>query len=73
MSEPVLDAVLELRSFLFEAVYENTTATAEFKKGGGHSDRACGKKSASARTNFSIGGRSSRRRGRRRARFRRRA
>ena len=32
MSEPVLNAVLELRTFLFEAVYENTTATAEFKK-----------------------------------------
>jgi len=32
MSEPVLDALLALRSFLFEAVYENQTATAEFKK-----------------------------------------
>jgi dGTPase len=32
MSEPVLDAVLRLREFLFEAVYENTTATAEFRK-----------------------------------------
>ena len=32
MSEPVLAAVLELRSFLFDAVYENTIATAEFKK-----------------------------------------
>jgi dGTPase len=32
MSPPVLNAVLELRTFLFEAVYENTTATAEFKK-----------------------------------------
>jgi dGTPase len=32
MSEPVLNAVLELRTFLFEAVYENTTATIEFKK-----------------------------------------
>ena len=32
MSERVLDALLSLRSFLFEAVYENTTATAEFKK-----------------------------------------
>ena len=32
MSEPVLAAVLDLRAFLFEAVYENTTATAEFKK-----------------------------------------
>jgi dGTPase len=32
MSEPVLGAVLALRSFLFDAVYENTAATAEFKK-----------------------------------------
>jgi dGTPase len=32
MSQRVLDAVLALRSFLFEAVYENTLATAEFRK-----------------------------------------
>jgi len=32
MSEPVLAAVLELRTYLFDAVYENTTATVEFKK-----------------------------------------
>jgi dGTPase len=32
MSEPVLAAVLELRSFLFDAVYENAVATAEFRK-----------------------------------------
>ncbi|HEY7292294.1 MAG TPA: deoxyguanosinetriphosphate triphosphohydrolase [Vicinamibacterales bacterium] len=32
MSGRVLDAVLNLRSFLFEAVYENIVATAEFKK-----------------------------------------
>jgi dGTPase len=32
MSQPVLDAVLALRQFLFEAVYENGIATAEFKK-----------------------------------------
>jgi dGTPase len=32
MSQPVLDAVLGLRAFLFDAVYENTTATAEFRK-----------------------------------------
>ena len=30
MSDPVLEALLELRGFLFEAVYENQTATAEF-------------------------------------------
>jgi len=32
MSEPVLAAVLALRTYLFDAVYENTTATVEFKK-----------------------------------------
>jgi dGTPase len=32
MSPRVLDAVLGLRAFLFEAVYENPTATAEFRK-----------------------------------------
>ncbi|HZR24426.1 MAG TPA: deoxyguanosinetriphosphate triphosphohydrolase [Vicinamibacterales bacterium] len=35
MSDTVLAAVLGLRSFLFEAVYENTIATAEFKKATG--------------------------------------
>jgi dGTPase len=32
MSNQVLDAVLALRRFLFDAVYENDVATAEFKK-----------------------------------------
>jgi dGTPase len=32
MSDRVLEAVLELRRFLFDAVYENTLATAEFRK-----------------------------------------
>ena len=32
MSPRVLDAVLELRSFLFDTVYENSAATAEFRK-----------------------------------------
>jgi dGTPase len=32
MSDRVLNAVLALRSFLFEAVYENASATAEFRK-----------------------------------------
>ena len=32
MSAPVLDAVLKLREFLFDAVYENSVATAEFRK-----------------------------------------
>ena len=35
MSEPVLDATLELRGFLFDTVYENQTATAEFAKAEG--------------------------------------
>ncbi len=35
MSDDVLDAMLKLRAFLFEAVYENPTATAEFKKAAG--------------------------------------
>jgi dGTPase len=35
MSDPILDATVGLRSFLFDAVYENETATAEFKKAGG--------------------------------------
>jgi dGTPase len=32
MSDRVLDAVLALRSFLFDAVYENSIATVEFRK-----------------------------------------
>src|SRR5215208_2696733 len=35
MSDAVLDATIGLRSFLFEAVYENDVATAEFKKAAG--------------------------------------
>src|SRR5947208_3232271 len=35
MSDRVLDAVLTLRSFLFDAVYENSSATVEFKKATG--------------------------------------
>jgi len=35
MSQAVLDATLELRTFLFAAVYENEAATAEFKKATG--------------------------------------
>ena len=35
MSEPILQATVGLRSFLFEAVYENEVATAEFKKAAG--------------------------------------
>ena len=35
MSEEVLDATLEMRAFLFEAVYENDTATTEFRKATG--------------------------------------
>lgn len=35
MSDPVLHALVDLRSYLFEAVYENHVATAEFKKAAG--------------------------------------
>ena len=35
MSDEVLDATVGLRSFLFDAVYENDVATAEFKKAAG--------------------------------------
>jgi dGTPase len=35
MSDAVLDATIGLRSFLFDAVYENDAATAEFRKAGG--------------------------------------
>jgi dGTPase len=35
MSDAVLSATLRMRAFLFEAVYENEVATAEFKKATG--------------------------------------
>ena len=35
MSDPMLEATVGLRSFLFEAVYENQIATAEFRKSAG--------------------------------------
>jgi dGTPase len=35
MSPEVLEATLAIRAFLFEAVYENDRATAEFKKSAG--------------------------------------
>ena len=35
MTEPVLQAMLELRSFLFARVYENQLSTVEFKKAAG--------------------------------------
>jgi dGTPase len=35
MSDAVLEALLDLRAFLFEAVYENAEATAEFAKAAG--------------------------------------
>jgi dGTPase len=35
MTAPVLDAMLDLRAFLFAAVYENELSTAEFKKAAG--------------------------------------
>ena len=35
MSDAILEATVGLRGFLFEAVYENDVATAEFRKAGG--------------------------------------
>ncbi len=35
MSDEILEATVGLRSFLFEAVYENEVATAEFSKAAG--------------------------------------
>jgi dGTPase len=35
MSEAILEATVGLRSFLFESVYENDVATAEFRKARG--------------------------------------
>jgi dGTPase len=35
MTQPVLEALLDLRAFLFATVYENELATAEFKKASG--------------------------------------
>jgi len=35
MSAPVLDALLDLRAFMFASVYENELSTAEFKKAAG--------------------------------------
>jgi dGTPase len=35
MSDAILDATLAMRSFLFDAVYENEEATAEFRKATG--------------------------------------
>jgi len=35
MSDAVLEATLAMRAFLFQAVYENEIATAEFKKAAG--------------------------------------
>ena len=35
MSEPFLNALVELRSYLFDAVYENQAATSEFGKASG--------------------------------------
>jgi len=49
MSDAVLEAVLRLRSFLFEAVYENTTATAEFRKATDILSRSLGEGAGAAR------------------------
>ena len=53
MSDEVLDATIGLRSFLFDAVYENDVATAEFKKAAG-SSAGCGRKSARTPKSSSI-------------------
>ena len=58
MSAPVLQAVLDLRSFLFDAVYENAIATAEFRKASGILS-GCGRRCASAPATSSIAARSS--------------
>ncbi len=42
MSDTILEATVGLRSFLFDAVYENEIATAEFKKAVGHPRRPLG-------------------------------
>jgi hypothetical protein len=57
MSEGVLNAVLGLRAFLFEAVYENSIATLEFKKASGILS-GLWEKVANGRTTSSIGRRS---------------
>ena len=49
MSDTVLEAVLALRGFLFDAVYENSIATAEFKKATGHPQRPVGESARAAR------------------------
>jgi dGTPase len=51
MSDEVLEATLAMRAFLFDAVYENESATAEFSKAA-----ACGRSSASGRRTFWIAG-----------------
>ena len=58
MSEPVLDAVLGLRGFLFDAVYENLIATAEFRKASGILSRAVGEGAGAPRRVSRSGGRS---------------
>jgi len=35
MADPVLDALLDLRAFMYASVYENALQTAEFKKAAG--------------------------------------
>ena len=49
MSEPILDAVLRLRSFLFDAVYENTMRHRRVSKGGRRPRRALGKSQGASR------------------------
>ena len=55
MSEPVLDALLDLRAFMYAAVYENELSTAEFKKAAGIL-AGCGRSCGSGPTSSSTGG-----------------
>ena len=48
MSDAVLEATLAMRAFLFDAVYENEIATAEFRKASGHPWRSVGEASRAA-------------------------
>ncbi len=57
MSETMLQATVGLRSFLFEAVYENEVATAEFKKAAGILGGS-GRRSRSVLASFSTARRS---------------
>ena len=52
MSDRILDATVGLRSFLFDAVYENELATSEFKKASGIPWAAFGTRSCERPADF---------------------